>query len=167
VLLEATKHFLTGSDDNWLVIAGDGPERASLERLARILPGRNRTLFVGFREDRDDILGTLTLLVLPSLSEGLGSVLLEAMRSSVPVVASEVGGVPEVVDHGRSGILIPPGDAASLGIAVRKLLGDGRERARIAEEGLLRLRHFDVRRMVDGSEEVYREILSRYGDAKA
>jgi len=111
------------------VLAGDGPSRASLEDEARRLGMADRVVFLGHRGDVPGILSALDLFVQPSLYEGFGMSLLEAMAARLPIVASRVGGIPEVVDDQVTGLLVPPADAQALGRAVTALLGDcGRAR---------------------------------------
>ena len=88
-------------------------------------------------------------------------VLLQAAASGVPVVASAVGGIPEAVIHDRTGLLVPPGNAAALAAAVSALLGDPEKARKLGEQGRERVRsHFSVERMVEGNLQVYRELLS-------
>ncbi|GAA4093275.1 glycosyltransferase family 4 protein [Actinomadura miaoliensis] len=122
-----------------LVIVGDGPERARLRRSAQRLGIAGRTHFTGFvpHEDVPSVLDDVDLLAYPSRYEELGTVLLEAMHCRVPVVASHVGGVPELVRHRRTGLLVPPHAPAALAAALRELLDDpvlSRELAGAAHE---------------------------------
>lgn len=111
------------------VLAGDGPVRRDLEDEALRVGVAGRVVFLGRRRDVPRILSALDLFVQPSVYEGFGLSLLEAMAAGLPVVASRVGGIPEVVQDGATGILVPPGDPGALASAVIGLLRD-RERAR-------------------------------------
>jgi glycosyltransferase involved in cell wall biosynthesis len=116
-----------------LLLVGDGPDRASLEELAaRTAPGRIR--FIGTRERPRQELAAADVLVLPSKTEGIPAVLIEAAFSELPVVASDVGGIPQIVAHGRTGYLIPPGDSSALAAAVREAMAGGRAMGRAARE---------------------------------
>ena len=117
-----------------LVVVGDGPDRALVERLAAAGPAADRTTLAGFVEHGrvPAVLASLDVLVLPSAYEEMGSVLTEAMAAGLPVVASDVGGIPEVVRHGETGLLVPPGDVDALAAALDLLAGDPRLRARLA-----------------------------------
>ena len=117
-----------------LVLAGDGPERANLEQEADRLGLRESVRFLGVRRDIPDLLRSLDVLVIPSLWEGIPATLLEAMAAGVPTVASNVGGIPEVVTHGRTGLLVPPGDPAALSEAVLRLMQDDGLARRIASD---------------------------------
>jgi len=101
-----------------LVLVGDGPERARLEKQAL---GR-RVVMVGHQADVAPFYAAATLLALPSHSEGSPNVVLEAMAAGVSVAATEVGGVPEILENGRTGLLVPARDAAAMAAAIRRLL---------------------------------------------
>lgn len=116
-----------------LLLVGDGPERSSLEELAaRSAPGRIR--FIGTRERPREELAAADVLVLPSKTEGIPAVLIEAAFSELPVVASDVGGIPQIVVHGRTGYLIPPGDSAALAAGIGEAIAGGRAMGRAARE---------------------------------
>jgi len=114
-----------------LVVVGDGPDRERVHGLAAGLP---RVHLTGFVEHTavPAVLASLDVLVLPSAYEEMGSVLTEAMASGLPVVASDVGGIPEVVRHGQTGLLVPPGDVAALAAALDRLAADADLRARLS-----------------------------------
>ncbi len=101
-----------------VVVAGDGPERESLEALAKNLGVYERIHFCGFRSDTEHIYSSLDLLVLPSREEGTPLVMLEGMAQEVPIVATMVGGIPEVIKDRVNGLLVPPDDPAALAEAI-------------------------------------------------
>lgn len=105
-----------------LTLVGDGPERDALERLAERLCVSSSVDFVGFREDVPDLLAQQDLFVLSSRHEGISIAILEAMRAGLPVVATRVGGVPDTVVDGVTGVLVPPDDAPALAEAIDRLL---------------------------------------------
>jgi glycogen(starch) synthase len=109
-----------------LLLVGDGPERKQLEESAARLGIGDRVRFTGFvtHDSIPSILRRADVFVLPSLSEELGSVLLEAMHSGAAIVASRTGGIPALVHHGRNGLLVTPGDAPELAAAIDRLLSD-------------------------------------------
>ncbi|MFD0898915.1 glycosyltransferase [Actinomadura sediminis] len=123
VLLRAFA-LLRDATDAHLVVVGDGPERSKLQRLAARLRVDDRTHFLGFvpHDYVPRVLRELNVLALPSRHEEVGSVLLEAMHSRVPIVASRTGGVPELVEHRRSGLLVAPENPHELAAALRELL---------------------------------------------
>ncbi len=143
-----------------LVIVGEGDLRASLEHQASELKIGDSVIFTGFRDDIPDIVSMLDVAVLPSLFEGMGRVLLEAMAMERPVVASRVGGIPDLVDHGVNGLLVPPEDAGELAAAIKKILLDpqlGREMGRAGQKKVSE--QFSADYMAQAIERVYRELM--------
>jgi len=130
-----------------------------LKRLTSKLGIGLRVVFWGAREDVPECLAALDLFVLPSLNEGMGRVLLEAMAVGCPVVATRVGGIPDIVAHGTTGLLVPPQDDRALAEAILTLL---RDRSRRAAYGEAARRHvngrFDVDTMVRNIERLYDEV---------
>lgn len=110
--------------DAHLIIAGDGDLRAALEREAQTLGIGDRVHFLGWREDATAVLAALDVLLMPSLWEGFGLVMLEAMAQLVPIIGSAVSAIPEVVADGETGILVPPRDSTAIADALALLLGD-------------------------------------------
>jgi glycosyltransferase involved in cell wall biosynthesis len=140
-------------------IAGEGRERESLEGLARELGLAARVRFLGERRDVGEILAASDVAVLPSRAEGLGVAILEAMAHALPVVASRVGGIPEAVLEGETGLLVPPEDPDALGAALARLAGDAALRRRMGAAGRARvLAGFTLRRSAERYEALYREI---------
>jgi glycosyltransferase involved in cell wall biosynthesis len=145
-LIEAMARL--GSLGPQLEIVGDGPERPGLEALAQRLGVANRVVFRG-KIPSDELQASYAraaVCVLPSVldargdTEGLGVVLLEAMNYGTPVIASRIGGIPDIVEDGVSGLLVPPGDADALAAAVRRLRDDPALARRLGEAGRRRLR---------------------------
>jgi glycosyltransferase involved in cell wall biosynthesis len=140
------------------VIVGDGDDRPDLERLARKLQLEDRIYFMGHIDQLGGVYKQLDLVVLPSRSEGLPNVLLEALAADVPVVATAVGAVPEVLSVEGSGTLVPPCDAAQLAVAIRRTLTTGREaKARAARAAAVA--RYSVERRTDRLNALYRELL--------
>lgn len=146
-----------------LLVVGDDPfgdGRARLQAEAQRLGLGERARFLGIRHDVPDLLVASDLFVLPSLWEGLGLVFLEAMAVGLPVVATNVSAIPEVVDDGRTGWLVPPSDPTGLAAALREALADPDERARRGEAGrALLVERFGLPRMIDETLALYTEIL--------
>ena len=107
-----------------LVIAGDGPRRAALESEAKTLGVADRVHFLGWRDDAPPVLAALDVLLMPSLWEGFGLVMLEAMAQTVPIIGSAVSAIPEVMVDGETGRLVPPRDVGALAQALGELLDD-------------------------------------------
>jgi glycosyltransferase involved in cell wall biosynthesis len=127
---------MAGVPEASLVLVGDGPERASLERLAAELGIADRVVITGWRDDARAFLPSMDLFVLPSHLETTTLSVIEAMLARRAVVVTEVGGLPELVEDGVSGLLVPPADPDALTAAIRRLLGDPGERERLASGGL-------------------------------
>jgi glycosyltransferase involved in cell wall biosynthesis len=119
-LFEAIRHL----PDAVFALAGEGPERTMLEELAARLGIADRVRFLGRREDVPQLLAACDVFTLPSLSEGSSLALLEAMAAGRPIVSSAIGGTDELIDDGRSGLLVAPGDAEALAAALRRLIED-------------------------------------------
>jgi glycosyltransferase involved in cell wall biosynthesis len=117
------------------VLAGDGPLRAELERLAAELNVADRCVFLGYRSDVSDLLAAADVFVLPSLFEGLPVSVLEAMAAERAVVATAIGGTDEAVTHEVTGLLVPPRDPAALAAAIRRLQADPQLAGRLAAAG--------------------------------
>jgi glycosyltransferase involved in cell wall biosynthesis len=124
--------------DARLVIVGDGPERPSLEAELQLLGIDDRVQLAGERDDVRDLLADADIFVLSSVSEGLPVSVLEAMAAELPVVASRVGGVPELVADGENGFLVPPGNPDELAAAVGRLVEDRDLRRRLGAVGRVR-----------------------------
>lgn len=123
-----------------VVLIGDGPDRARLERMAGEAGIASRVVFLGERLDARRLLPALDLVVVPSIArEGLGLATLEAMDAGRPVVASRVGGLVEVVEEGRTGLLVPPGDPIALASAIRSVLERPDRGRGLGEAGRLRV----------------------------
>lgn len=149
--------FLAGKADSFsLQIVGDGSERASLEQLARTLNCTNRIHFLGQQHDIESRLGQASMFVLPSLSEGISLTLLEAMARGLPVIATRVGGTPEVIQDGVSGLLVPVGDAMSMANAIAEVVLDPKRGQQMGQKGRERVEQsFDVRGMIRAYENLY------------
>ena len=144
------------------VIAGDGPEARSLADLAAGLGLSSRVELVGHVEVPERFLQTIDIYVQPSTAEGLPNAVLEAMATGLPVVATAVGGTPEVVEDGTTGWLTPSGDDAAMAERITRLLTDPARRAAMGRAGRLRVEtRFSVRRMVQQTEDLLDEVAGR------
>jgi glycosyltransferase involved in cell wall biosynthesis len=143
VLLDAAAAFLRDHPGAGLALFGEGALRPDLERQVRRLGLAGRVVLPGFRTDLDALVAAADVVVLSSFTEGLPNVALEASAAGVPVVATAVGGNPEVVADGETGFLVPPGDPALLAARVGELVGDPDLRSRLGAAGRGRMReHF-------------------------
>ncbi|MEN1972035.1 glycosyltransferase [Luteimonas sp. MJ204] len=129
LLLDQVPALAAMFPDVRVLLIGDGPMRASLEDRARVLGIEAHVRFTGARDDVGRLLPALDVFALPSRTEGLSIALLEACAAALPVLASDVGGNPEIVRHGRTGLLFPSDDGAALRAALAQLLADRQLRA--------------------------------------
>ena len=164
--LEAAAMVARNFPDVRFLVVGDGAKRKELEAHAATLGLSPRVTFTGFRTDVPDLLREAAISVLPSLSEGLSNSLLESMASGVPVVAGRVGGNPEIVEHGVSGLLVPPRDSAALAAAMGQLLRNPELAARFGEAGKRRVADlFSMERSVGEVERLYERLVGTHQHA--
>jgi glycosyltransferase involved in cell wall biosynthesis len=163
-VLAAFKRLLELGVDAQLVLVGDGPERAALERRARELRIQQRTLFAGYQRDIGPYYDLFDALLLPSANEGTPVVAIESLAAEIPVVATRVGGVPDVVRDGVDGFLTEVGDIDALGGYLADLANDPELRARMGAAARERaIPRYRVSRLVDDIDELYRELLADAG----
>jgi glycosyltransferase involved in cell wall biosynthesis len=166
-LVDAAAQVVREVPDARFVILGEGELRGSLEKQIADLGLEKHVILAGFRTDVLSLLKGFDLFVMPSVTEGLGTSLLDAMACEKPIVASRIGGIPEVVVDGETGLLVPPKDADLLAEAIVRLLEDRALAASFASAGLARVHQsFTVERMVEQTRDVYQRLAgkSRAGD---
>jgi glycosyltransferase involved in cell wall biosynthesis len=147
-----------------LVIVGEGYLQDELVALVDRLGLRDSVLFTGFQMDVFEIIATFDVAVLPSFFEGMGRVLLEAMAMEKPVVATRVGGIPDLVDDGVNGFLLSPGKTRELAQALLKVLRDKKLARKLGKEGRKKTtERFSAESMVQSIDRIYRELLSSKG----
>ena len=144
-----------------LIIVGDGPERARLEAAAESIGGKGRVIFTGQVSDVQTFYAVANVFVLPSISEGSPNVLLEAMAANLPIVATAVGGVPEMVENNESALLVPPNDSSSIAAATARILAD-RELAQRLTSNAARLvdTRYTPENYVRSLVEIYGEVIN-------
>ncbi len=152
ILLEAAARLRVLRPDVHFVLVGAGPDEQRLRAEAGRLP--NVTL-AGWADNVGDYLAAFDLFAFPSMHEGLGSILLDAMEFGVPIVANAVDGIPEIVEHGVNGLLVPPRDIEALLRAIVRLRDDAAERARMAEANRAKARGFGAPCMAERYLEIY------------
>ena len=139
------------------IIAGDGALRSTLEAQAA---GVGLAIqFLGLRRDVPDLMAAMDLCVVPSLNEGMGRVVIEAAAAGTPVVASRVGGVPDVVRDGETGLLVPPGDSKAIAAACSMLLNDSERRRRMALAARAHAASYSLDHMVARIEVLYETLI--------
>jgi len=165
-LLQAWPMVAEAVPDAWLALVGEGSVEGALRAQVAAMPAdaASRVIFAGRREDVSAVTAELSVAVLPSLREAQGISLLEAMARRVPVVASAVGGIPEVVTDGVDGLLVPPASPSELADALVRLARSPALRARLGEAGFETVRErFSIEAQVRRIEAVYDEELQRSG----
>jgi glycosyltransferase involved in cell wall biosynthesis len=163
-LVDAAVEVLPHEPDARFIIAGEGELRESLQHQIKHLHLEKHVVLAGFRPDVLSLHKAFDIFVMSSVTEGLGTSLLDAMACGKPVVASRTGGIPEVVEDGVTGFLVPPRDHTAMAMAIVKLLADKHLRERMGAAGLARVReHFTAERMVDKTLTVYENVARTKG----
>lgn len=157
-LLHAAAAVCRAHEDVHFLIVGEGELRATLEDLRDRLGLKKRVTFTGFRRDVLEILSRFDVFVMSSYLEGLGTSILDAQALGVPVVATNTGGIPDVVNNDVSGILVPPRDPSSLASAINKMLDDTELRLRCVEEAKRRVMGYDYKQTVYKTLDAYWEL---------
>jgi glycosyltransferase involved in cell wall biosynthesis len=166
-VLVAFKRLRDGGVDAVLCMVGDGPDRLQLEPRAHELGVNRDTVFLGYQEDVAPLYAAFDALVLPSGNEGTPVSVIEALAAELPVVATRVGGVPDVVRDGEDGFLVEAGATDDLADRLAQLARDPALRARMGKRGRERvLPRYAVDRLVDDVDELYRSLLSAAGGRK-
>jgi glycosyltransferase involved in cell wall biosynthesis len=158
-LIEAAHLVVQEFSDARFVILGEGELREPLEHLVKTHHLEKHVLLPGFRTDVFGCIKGFDLFAMSSVTEGLGTSLLDAMACSRPIVATRAGGIPEIVEDGVNGVLVPPRDHAAMAAAIVRMLRDAGLRRRMGEAGLARVRErFTVERMVAATAAVYARV---------
>jgi glycosyltransferase involved in cell wall biosynthesis len=160
LMLQMLPRIVAGRPDVLLLLAGEGPERAECESLTDRLGLREHVRFLGQRDDIPQLLTACDVFLMPSQTEGLPLAAIEALALGRPVVGFEVGGVPEVVDDGRTGYLVPHGDQDGFVAAVLRLVGDADKLADFGARSRRAAERFSVAAHVQGLLSCYRELAA-------
>jgi len=158
-LIEAVPVIVHALPDVQVLLFGEGELRPQLQRQIKALGLDHHVRLVGFQPNVLALIKSLDVFVMSSITEGLGTSILDAMASSKAVVATDAGGIPEVVEHGVTGLLVPVQKPAAMAEAILRLLNDAPLRAQMGQAGLERVRvRFSVDRMVDETLAVYERV---------
>lgn len=156
----AIPEVLKSTNNVRFVVVGDGELREKTLKLAKQLNVDSKLMVLGFRDDVPELLHTFDVFVLTSLWEGLGRSLTEAMYTGRPVVATAVEGVPELVQDGETGILVPPKDVAAISKAIVTILSDNKTAMKLGQAARQRITEsFRIEKMIRNLEKVYEELL--------
>jgi glycogen(starch) synthase len=161
LLLRAMPEIRLHYPEAVLLIVGEGPDRAALEALSRKLDLAAAVRFLGHRDDIPALLAASEVVAVPSVvEEAFGLTALEGMAAGRPVVAFASGGLPELVCHGETGILVPKGDVAGLASAIRRLLADAPLRHRLGAAGRRVAAAFTTEARVEALSDIYEQIAA-------
>jgi len=163
VLLEALPELCQAYPGLRLLVLGEGPTRATCENLARKLGISEAAVFMGHRSDVARVLTAMDVVAVPSLEEGLSYSILEAMATGIPVVASRVGGIPELVRHEETGLLVDPSSPSSLAGAIRRVLDDTDLGSRLSGAALEFVDQFSMDRHIERLLWSYSTVLAETG----
>ncbi|MEW6145835.1 MAG: glycosyltransferase family 4 protein [Thermodesulfobacteriota bacterium] len=159
-LLEAADRICRSTRDVYFVLIGEGILKKETENFVESRKLRDRIIVLGWRKDATDILLDMDMLLLPSLTEGTPMVILEAMAAGVPVIASDVGGIGEIIEDSRTGLLIKPRDPVAIVESVKALLDDGGLAERISRNAAREIEsRFSARRMSEKYEKTYLSLM--------
>ena len=159
-LLEAARMLRRSIPDVRFLLVGVGPGLEDRKQQSRTLGLDDCVVFTGFREDARRLMAAMDVFVLASLQEGLSIALIEAMALGRPTVVTRVGGLPEVVEDGVEGLVVPPEDSQALAQAIWALLADESRRRHMGERARRRAVEFDIRKAVRRIEQVYDDLVS-------
>ena len=159
-LLKAMEYIWQEYPETALVFVGKGDLDLDLRAQALQVSANGRVKFLGWREDIDEIMPVFDMLVLPSLNEGMGRVLVEAMAAGKPVVASRVGGIPDLVRDGETGYLVPPADEKGLADGIKKLLEDPGKAWEMGQQGRKLCQQFSLEAMIEKLDDLYSDLIT-------
>jgi L-malate glycosyltransferase len=161
ILLKAMVDVIKVCPDSILLVVGDGPDRAHLEQVVRKLGIEGHVFWLGQRTQREvfELYSIMDVMAVPSIFEGFGLTAAEAMAAMVPVVASRVDGLTEVIENDVAGVLVSTGDSAALASALTGLLSDGEKAREMGQKGQERVRElFSLEKFSQATQSVYREL---------
>jgi len=158
-LLKAMVQIWQSIPEPELIFVGKGELEDELRKEALKMGVADKVVFLGWRGDIPEIMQILDVLVLPSLNEGMGRVLVEAMAAGKPIVASRVGGIIDLVKNTKNGLLVEPGDVNGLSLAIRELLMDKKMRVEMGQRGRTMAHDFSVENMVEKIDALYSQLF--------
>jgi glycosyltransferase involved in cell wall biosynthesis len=159
-LMKAAAEVVKFAPDVRFVLVGNGPIERDIKAQARRLGLEGSVVFAGYREDAPRVSSAFDVFALASVYEGLSIALIEAMALGKPAVVTNVGGLPEVVENGRQGLVVPPEDPKHFAAALLALWRNRGLRQRLGEGAVARASFFDIRKAVQRQEAVYQEVLA-------
>lgn len=165
-LIEAAPLVLDKFPNGLILVAGEGPLKEQILQRLKLMNLENRVLLLGFYDNMPGFLTSLDVFVLPSRTEGLGIILLEALACGTPIIATQVGGVPEIISPGINGLLVPPQDPIGLAQGVISLINDYSQ-SKMAQKGTELIKeNFLLQDMLANTEKIYSDVLQQRGFKK-
>jgi glycosyltransferase involved in cell wall biosynthesis len=158
-LVKAAKYIISKYPDTYFIFTGDGSLENDLKKRALEMGISENIIFLGWRDNVAKIISIYDIFVLPSLNEGMGRVLAEAMALGKPIVASNIGGVPDLVIHGKNGFLVPPKNPKELAKYIQVLIEDKDTRAKMGLKGKEMSLNFGAESMIEKIASLYEELL--------
>ncbi len=158
-LVKAAEKVLQIQKNVFFLFTGDGYLKEDLAKLAQDLGIKKNIMFLGWKDKAAEIISLYDIFVLPSLNEGMGRVLVEAMALGKPIVASNIGGIPDLISHGKNGFLVPPQKPDKLAQYIQLLLEDENKRTKMGQEGKKLAQNFSTEKMVKKIESLYNHQL--------
>ena len=158
-LLKAMRRICLSVPEARLVFVGKGELESILKAEAERSGLADNVKFLGWRDDVQDLMPLFDVFVLPSLNEGMGRVLVEAMAAARPIVASNVGGIPDLIKHGKNGLLVPSGDEKALADSILRLIYNPHEAREMGQNGKEMCFGYNVNAMVDQIDNLYKTLL--------
>ena len=165
-LLNAFKHLSETMPDTILMIVGDGLIKKEIELLANELGVREKIIFTGHQLNSLEMIAAFDLLIVPSKSEPFGLVTIEGMQVGTPVIGTNSGGIPEIIEHNKNGLLVEYNDVKGLSAAIKKLLNDEQLQSEVIKTGYKTVNdRFSMVRYVNDLDEIYERILEQKNKA--
>jgi len=163
-LIQISKHLREHTPKIKIIIVGEGPLQMELNKKVKEIQGKDVVFFLGFREDIPQILNSLDVFVHSSYHKGLGSIIMDAMACRLPVVATRVGGIPEMVDHQKTGLVVPPQRPKSLAKAIIKMYEDRELAHLLGQRGYEHVhKKFSAESMASKTIDLYEELAKKKG----
>jgi len=160
-LIGAIEELIKAGENCKLILAGTGPEAENLKKLIKEKKLTDHIKSLGFRKDISHLMAACDIFVLPSLKEAFGLVLIEAMTAKLPIIASNVGGIPEIIEDGINGLLVTPKNKKKLAQAIKKYIDSPELTEKFIEIGYQKAKeNFDAKMMAKNTETIYEEILN-------
>ncbi len=158
-LINAAKIVLNQTENVTFIFTGTGPLKLEMENLVEKLGLARKIIFAGFRENIEDYIASFDIFVLSSKQEGLGSSLLDAQGAGVPVISTNTGGIPEIIEHNNNGILVEKEKSSQLAKAILDLVNNPERRKNLSKNALKSVGKFSIENIVDNYINLYKEIL--------